>query len=98
MRAVENGAKWQTRWVLTEEPAETYDARDLLRQIAEATYVCGDPGLQYDDTINRWHTCKNTDRIYASNPCCVTGDTRIAVADGRNAVPIRDLVGTEVPV
>jgi ribonucleoside-diphosphate reductase alpha chain len=69
MRAAERGEKWQTRWVLTGEAADTYDAADLLRQIAEATYVCGDPGLQYDTTINRWHTCKNTDRIYASNPC-----------------------------
>jgi ribonucleoside-diphosphate reductase alpha chain len=69
MRAAERGEKWQTRWVLSGEPADTYGAADLLRQVAEATHVCGDPGLQYDTTINRWHTCKNTDRIYASNPC-----------------------------
>src|SRR5438128_5004682 len=69
MRAAGRGEKWHTRWVLSSEPADTYDAADLLRQIAEATHVCGDPGLQYDTTINRWHTSRNTDRIYASNPC-----------------------------
>jgi ribonucleoside-diphosphate reductase alpha chain len=69
MRAAEAGAKWQTCWVMTGEPAETFDAAELLRRIAEATRTCGDPGLQFDTTINRWHTCKNTDRIYASNPC-----------------------------
>lgn len=69
MRAAEAGGKWQTRWVLNGEPAETLNASDVLRAISEATHVCGDPGLQYDTTINRWHTCKITDRIYASNPC-----------------------------
>ena len=46
-----------------------YKARDLMRQIAEATHQCGDPGMQFDTTINRWHTSKNTARINASNPC-----------------------------
>jgi ribonucleoside-diphosphate reductase alpha chain len=69
MEAAVKGLPWQTRYVTTGEVADTYNARDLLREIAEATWICGDPGLQYDDTINRWHTCKNTDRIYASNPC-----------------------------
>ena len=46
-----------------------YKARDLMRQIAEATHQCGDPGMQFDTTINRWHPCKNTARINASNPC-----------------------------
>ena len=46
-----------------------YKARDLMRQIAEATHQCGDPGMQFDTTVNRWHTCKNTARINASNPC-----------------------------
>jgi len=69
MEAAIKGLPWQTRYVTTGEVADTYNARDLLREIAEATWICGDPGLQYDDTINRWHTCKNTDRIYASNPC-----------------------------
>ena len=48
---------------------ETIKARDLLRQIAEATHVCGDPGMQFDTTINDWHTCPNSGRINASNPC-----------------------------
>ena len=48
---------------------DTYQARDLMRLIAEGTHVCGDPGMQFDTTINEWHTCSNTDRIYASNPC-----------------------------
>ncbi|MEJ5250388.1 MAG: vitamin B12-dependent ribonucleotide reductase [Chthonomonadetes bacterium] len=69
MEAAIKGLPWQTRYITTGEVADTYNARELLREIAEATWICGDPGLQYDDTINRWHTCKNTDRIYASNPC-----------------------------
>jgi ribonucleoside-diphosphate reductase alpha chain len=48
---------------------DTYKARDLMRKIAEGTFVCGDPGMQFDTTINDWHTCKKTDRIHASNPC-----------------------------
>src|SRR5437773_217004 len=48
---------------------DTYTARDLMRMIAEGTHVCGDPGMQFDTTINEWHTCSKTDRIYASNPC-----------------------------
>ena len=51
------------------EPVKTYKARDIMRKIAEATWLCGDPGLQFDTTINRWHTSKNTARINASNPC-----------------------------
>jgi ribonucleoside-diphosphate reductase alpha chain len=50
-------------------PMETYKARDLMRQIAEATHICGDPGMQFDTTVNDWHTCSNTARINASNPC-----------------------------
>ena len=48
---------------------DTYKARDIFRKMAEAAHVCGDPGIQYDTTINDWHTSANTDRIYASNPC-----------------------------
>ena len=51
------------------KPVERYKARDLMRQIAEATWQCGDPGMQFDTTVNRWHTCKTTARINASNPC-----------------------------
>jgi ribonucleoside-diphosphate reductase alpha chain len=49
--------------------ADTYKARELMRGIAEGTWVCGDPGMQFDTTVNEWHTCPNTDRINASNPC-----------------------------
>ena len=48
---------------------DTYKARDLMRLIAEGTWVCGDPGMQFDTTVNEWHTCPNTARINASNPC-----------------------------
>jgi len=81
MRAVEDDAAWDTKFRLSGQPAETYRARDLMRGIAEGTWVCGDPGMQYDTTINDWHTCANTDRIYGSNPC-VTGDTLVATSDG----------------
>ena len=69
MQAVEDDADWETKAVLTGETVETFKARKLMNEIAEATHVCGDPGLQYDTTINRWHTCINSGRINASNPC-----------------------------
>jgi ribonucleoside-diphosphate reductase alpha chain len=69
MRAVLDDREWQTRAVLTGEPMDTYKARDLMRGIADGTWVCGDPGMQFDTTVNDWHTCPNTDRINASNPC-----------------------------
>jgi ribonucleoside-diphosphate reductase alpha chain len=69
MRAVEENGDWQTRYVTSGEVANTYKARDLLHMIAEATHVCGDPGMQFDTTINSWHTCPNSGRINASNPC-----------------------------
>ena len=53
----------------TETPFEKYSARELLHRMADSAWHCGDPGMQYDTTINRWHTCKNTARINASNPC-----------------------------
>jgi ribonucleoside-diphosphate reductase alpha chain len=69
MRAVLDDGEWQTRAVTTGEVMGTYRARDLMRMIAEATWVCGDPGMQFDTTINEWHTCPNSGRINASNPC-----------------------------
>jgi len=70
MRAVLDGGEWQTRRVLPpHDVMDTYKARDLMRQIAEATWICGDPGMQFDTTVNDWHTCPNTARINASNPC-----------------------------
>ncbi|HEX2443336.1 MAG TPA: vitamin B12-dependent ribonucleotide reductase [Vicinamibacterales bacterium] len=69
MRAVLDGGDWTTKAVLDGRPLDTYKAHDLMRQIADATWVCGDPGLQFDTTVNDWHTCPNTARINASNPC-----------------------------
>jgi len=69
MRAVEEDRDWWTRQITDGKPVEKFRARDLLKSMAESAWQCGDPGMQYDTTINRWHTCKATDRIYASNPC-----------------------------
>lgn len=69
MRAVENDEEWSTRAVTTDEPMDTLPAREVLRRIARSAHQCGDPGMQFDDTVNRWHTSKNTGRINASNPC-----------------------------
>jgi ribonucleoside-diphosphate reductase alpha chain len=69
MRAAEEDADWWTKSVAEGHPVKKYKARDLLRKIAEATHQCGDPGMQFDTTVNRWHTSKNTARINASNPC-----------------------------
>ncbi len=69
MRAYEKDSDFTTYTVKGHEPVKTYRARDLMHKIAEATWQCGDPGMQYDSTINRWHTSKNTGRINASNPC-----------------------------
>jgi ribonucleoside-diphosphate reductase alpha chain len=69
MRAVETKGVWQTRAVTTGEVMDSYQAQDILSEIADATYVCGDPGVQYDTTINRWNPVKNTGRINATNPC-----------------------------
>ncbi len=69
MRAVEEGKDWWTKNVLDGQPNEKLSAKELLGKIADSTWHCGDPGMQYDTTINRWHTCKSTARINASNPC-----------------------------
>jgi ribonucleoside-diphosphate reductase alpha chain len=69
MHAVETDGTFTTRTVKGREPVKEHRAKDLMHQIAEATWQCGDPGMQYDTTINRWHTSKNTARINASNPC-----------------------------
>src|SRR5256885_933100 len=69
MRAAEEDRDWWTRNVADGQPTDKLRARDLLAKIADSTWHCGDPGMQYDTTVNRWHTCKNTARINASNPC-----------------------------
>ncbi len=70
MNAAVDGKKWKTHWVTDPKHAgPEHDAKYLLRQIADGTWYCGDPGVQYETTINRWHTCSNTGPINASNPC-----------------------------
>ena len=69
MRAAQEDGEWWTKHVFSGQPKDRYKARHLLREIAEATHQCGDPGMQFDSTVNRWHPCKNTARINASNPC-----------------------------
>src|SRR5262252_5068258 len=69
MRGVLDDGVWETKAVRNGEVMDRYQARDLMRLIAEGTHICGDPGMQFDTTINEWHTCPETDRIYASNPC-----------------------------
>jgi ribonucleoside-diphosphate reductase alpha chain len=69
MRAVENGTEFGLKARKTGEVLETVDAKTLYRKIAQAAWECADPGIQYDDTINDWHTCPETGRITASNPC-----------------------------
>jgi ribonucleoside-diphosphate reductase alpha chain len=69
MQAVVDDGDFTTLTVKGKNPVNTYKARDLMHKLAEATWQCGDPGMQYDTTINKWHTSKNTARINASNPC-----------------------------
>jgi ribonucleoside-diphosphate reductase alpha chain len=69
MQAVVEDRDWWTKSVNNGAPVKRYRARDLMHEIAEATWQCGDPGMQFDTTINKWHPCPNTSRINASNPC-----------------------------
>jgi ribonucleoside-diphosphate reductase alpha chain len=69
LEAVQKDAVWETTTRTNGDVVERLAARELWREMAEAAWKCADPGLQFDDTINKWHTCKATDRIYASNPC-----------------------------
>ncbi|PYK25330.1 MAG: vitamin B12-dependent ribonucleotide reductase [Verrucomicrobia bacterium] len=69
MEAAQEGREWWTRRVTDGQPCEKKDACALLRKIAEGTWVCGDPGMQFDTTIHKWHTCKGTDRQNSTNPC-----------------------------
>ncbi|TWU05904.1 vitamin B12-dependent ribonucleotide reductase [Stieleria varia] len=71
MVAVRDGKRWQTRWVSDKAngTAPEYDAKELLNKMSECAWHCGDPGVQYDTTINKWHTCPNSGAINASNPC-----------------------------
>jgi ribonucleoside-diphosphate reductase alpha chain len=71
MQAVRDNQRWQTRWVTENVHGEApaFDAKELLDRMAECAWHCGDPGVQYDTTINRWHTCPTSGSINASNPC-----------------------------
>ncbi len=69
MEAALEGREWWTRRVIDGQPCDRKDARALLRKIAEGTHVCGDPGMQFDTTIHKWHTCKGTGRQNSTNPC-----------------------------
>lgn len=70
MQACENDEAWQTHWVTDpNKQGPTHQAREVLQRMAECAWQCGDPGVQYDTTINRWHTCPDSGRINASNPC-----------------------------
>ena len=69
MDAAVEDREWWTRKVRDGKPCERKEARGLLRKIAEGTYICGDPGMQFDSTIHKWHTCKGTDRQNSTNPC-----------------------------
>ncbi len=89
MQAVVDDADWELRAVLDGEPVKTVRARDLMRQISEASWQCADPGMQFDTTINRWHTASNTGPINASNPC-FPGDQRVHTDKG--LIPIGELV------
>ena len=69
MQAALTGKEWWTRGITTKKPLEKKDAAKLLMKIAEGTWICGDPGMQYDGPIHKWHTCKGTEPIHSTNPC-----------------------------
>src|SRR4029078_6871599 len=69
MEAAMDGREWWTRRVRDGQPCECKDARALLRKISEGHHICGDPGMQFDTTIHKWHTCKGTGRQNSTNPC-----------------------------
>ncbi|MBI4397633.1 MAG: intein-containing adenosylcobalamin-dependent ribonucleoside-diphosphate reductase [Candidatus Omnitrophica bacterium] len=95
MWAVLEDKEWRTRKVTTGKTAGTYKARELMKKIGQAAWICGDPGMQFDTTINSWHTCSNTARINASNPC-VTGETLVSTPKGYRR--IESLVGSELNI
>jgi ribonucleotide reductase alpha subunit len=82
MEAVEADSDWNLTARTDGSVIETVKARKLLRDIADAAWQCADPGVQYDTTINAWHTCPNTGRINASNPCCFVGETLVDTDEG----------------
>ncbi|MEX1278915.1 MAG: LAGLIDADG family homing endonuclease [Chloroflexota bacterium] len=95
MEAVEQDADWTTHAVVDGRAMDTVKARHLLNKMAQAAWICGDPGIQYHDNVNRWHTSANTAPINASNPC-VTGDTLVATDQGWRRID--SLVGSKAMV
>ncbi|PZR63020.1 MAG: intein-containing adenosylcobalamin-dependent ribonucleoside-diphosphate reductase [Chloroflexi bacterium] len=95
MRAVETDGDWTAHAVTDGRPISTVKARYLLNKMAEAAWICGDPGIQYHDNVNRWHTSANTAPINASNPC-VTGDTLVATDQGWRRID--SLVGQDANI
>ncbi len=93
MQSVKNDGEWQTKSVTDGRIVETFKAGDIMRKIAEGTWTCGDPGIQCDSVIQKYHTCKNSGRINATNPC-VTGDTKVLMKDGKWA-RIDSILGKE---
>src|SRR5439155_5210998 len=89
MRAVEEGKPFGMRARKSGEVIDTVEAKDLFRKMAQAAWECADPGIQYDDTINDWHTCPESGRITASNPC-FPADQRVVTDKG--LIRIGDLV------
>jgi ribonucleoside-diphosphate reductase alpha chain len=85
MRAVVSDGDWTTRTVVGDTPMDTYKARHLFHEMAAAAWVCGDPGIQYDTTINDWNPVSNSARQRATNPC-VTGDTLVATDEGWRSI------------
>ncbi|MEJ7702935.1 MAG: hypothetical protein WKF47_04445 [Geodermatophilaceae bacterium] len=82
MTAVENGDRLRPQGAPGRRVLETVDAKKLFRSMTQAAWACADPGIQYDDTINDWHTNPETGRITASNPCCFVGETLVVTDDG----------------
>src|SRR5205807_1501359 len=82
MEAADEGAEWNLTARTDGAVVDTKDARELLGQIAKAAWQSADPGVQYDTTINKWHTLPNTGRINASNPCCFVGETLVDTDEG----------------
>lgn len=100
MQAVLDDADWALTARTDGSALRIVKARDLFRQIAHAAWECADPGMQFDTTINRWHTAPNAGRINGSNPCCFVGETEVVTAEGR--LPIAQLalrceLGEELP-
>jgi len=100
LKAVEADADFELTARKSGEPVKTVKARDLLYQMADAAWECADPGVQYDTTINSWHTCPNHSRITASNPCCFTGETLVDTVEGKirfDELERRSQAGEEMP-